>query len=137
MIKNLFITLAIFLMLGGIGEGQTRSGSPSDQQEGSAHVTGDIGSFIMGVENEDQADFSTADKAYVPLALTKEGNLLIECKVGCSGGTQFAVQDVAGATDSGTAALVIRDDSLTTLTASDGDYARLVQPKGGDISVHL
>ncbi len=36
-----------------------------------------------------------------------------------------AVDDVAGGTDTGVAALVVRDDALTTLTPVDGDYTTL------------
>ncbi len=84
--KTLMIAvMCLILLLGRIlpVPAQTRSGSPANQQEGSVHVTGDIGDFILGVENEDQADFSTADKAYIPIAMTKEGNVLIECITGC------------------------------------------------------
>jgi len=38
---------------------------------------------------------------------------------------QFAVGSVAGATDLGTTALVVRDDALTTLSDADGDYVRM------------
>jgi hypothetical protein len=41
------------------------------------------------------------------------------------GGTQYDVDDAAGATDTGTVPLVVRDDSLTTLTPVDGDYTFL------------
>lgn len=36
-----------------------------------------------------------------------------------------AVDSVAGATDTGVAALVVRDDALSTLTPADGDYTRM------------
>lgn len=41
------------------------------------------------------------------------------------GGTQYAVSDVAGGTDTGTLSLVVRDDALTTLTPADGDYTQM------------
>ena len=41
---------------------------------------------------------------------------------GASAGTEYLVDSVAGATDSGTLALLVRDDVLTTLTPVDGDY---------------
>lgn len=43
---------------------------------------------------------------------------------GGGGGTQYAVDDVAGATDLGMLALLVRDDALTTLTPADGDYVQ-------------
>lgn len=45
--------------------------------------------------------------------------------VSVGGGTQYAVDSVAGATDVGNLALVVRDDALTTLTPADGDYTQL------------
>lgn len=41
------------------------------------------------------------------------------------GGVQYQVDDVAGATDTGTLSLVVRDDALSTLTPADGDYTQL------------
>lgn len=57
-------------------------------------------------------------------------------------GTQYAVSDAAGGTDSGNLALVVRDDALTTLTPSDGDYVQMrtdsqgalwIRPKSTDV----
>lgn len=45
--------------------------------------------------------------------------------VGIGGGTQYAFGTAAGATDTGTVPLVIRDDALTTLADPDGDYVGL------------
>lgn len=42
-----------------------------------------------------------------------------------AGGTQYAVDTASGATDTGTLALAIRDDALTSLTPVDGDYVGL------------
>jgi len=42
------------------------------------HSTGDAGVMALAVENEDQADLSTGDKDYTPIAVTKEGNIIIK-----------------------------------------------------------
>jgi hypothetical protein len=44
---------------------------------------------------------------------------------GGGGGTEYAVDALAGAADLGTLALVVRDDALSTLTPADGDYTQL------------
>ena len=44
---------------------------------------------------------------------------------GGGGGTQYQVDAAAGGTDTGTLALVVRDDALATLTPADGDYTQL------------
>jgi hypothetical protein len=46
-----------------------------------------------------------------------------------------AVDSVAGATDTGIAILAVRDDSLTTLTPADGDYANLRVSSTGALHV--
>ena len=70
-----------------------RSGARYAHQEDKAHTTGAIGAFILGVENEDQATLSTPDKAYTAFAVTPEGNLLIECLVGCGSSTEYTEGD--------------------------------------------
>ena len=54
------------------------------------------------------------------------GNVDVESVVPGTGATNLgkAVDDAAGATDTGVAALFVRDDALTTLTPADGDYVR-------------
>ena len=47
-----------------------------------------------------------------------------------------AVDSVAGAVDVGVAALVVRDDALTTLTPADGDYVRNRVDSVGSAWVH-
>ena len=48
-----------------------------------------------------------------------------------------AVDGAAGATDTGVAALVVRDDALTTLTPIDGDYTTLRVDSTGAVWVNL
>lgn len=56
------------------------------------------------------------------LKTQSDGTLYV---TGGGGGTQYAVGAVAGATDTGTLALVVRDDALSTLGDADGDYVQL------------
>jgi hypothetical protein len=52
-------------------------------------------------------------------------------KLSVTGGTEYAVADTAGATDSGGVVLVVRNDTPATLTEADGEYTRLnVDEKG-------
>jgi len=48
---------------------------------------------------------------------------------------QYDISDVAGATDTGTLALVVRDDTLSTLAVSDGDYTQLRVDSQGSLHV--
>jgi len=56
------------------GTGATNLGKVED----AAHSTGDVGVMALAVENEDQADLSTGDKDYTPIAVTKEGNVIVK-----------------------------------------------------------
>jgi len=71
---------------------------------------------------------------YAYLNLDASGNLLVS---GGGGGTQYDVDDVAGATDTGTLALVVRDDALTTLTPADGDYVQMRTDSTGALWVQF
>lgn len=51
--------------------------------------------------------------------------------------TEYAVDDVAGATDMGGLVLVVRDDALTTLTPADGDYTQLRVDSTGALWVNF
>jgi len=100
---------------------------------------------VAGAVATDDAAFTAASGTAVPamgffstdtvdagdvgvLAMDASRRLLCSIEVdnvGIGGGTQYAVDDVGGGTDTGTLALVVRDDSLTTLTPADGDYTQL------------
>jgi len=56
------------------GVGATNLGKAED----ATHASGDVGVMALGVENEDQADLSTGDKDYTPIAVTKEGNIIVK-----------------------------------------------------------
>lgn len=71
-----------------------------------------------------------------PLVVTDATQRLkVDIGPGGSAGTQYDAGDVAGATDTGTAALVVRDDVLSTLTQSDGDYTFLRVSSTGALHV--
>lgn len=60
-----------------IGAATTDAGDLA-KAEDAAHASGDVGVMALAVENEDQADLSTGDKDYTPIAVTKEGNVIIK-----------------------------------------------------------
>jgi hypothetical protein len=79
--------------------------------------------MMSGAIRDDSLSTLTAVEGdAIPLRVNSTGALHV---TGAGGGTQYQVDDVAGATDTGTLALAIRDDSLTTLTPVDGDYVGL------------
>lgn len=79
------------------------------------------GTPIMGFFSTDVVDANDVGV----LAMDASRRLLVSIEAdnaGIGGGTQYDIQDVAGATDTGTVVLAIRDNTLTTLTADDGEY---------------
>jgi len=63
------------------------------------------------------------------------GEVTIGAATGAAGDLAKAIDTASGGTDTGVAALVIRDDSLTTLTPVDGDYVPLRVNSTGSLHV--
>ena len=82
----------------------------------------DTGTLSLAVRDDSLTTLTPVDGDYVPLRVNSTGALHV---TGAGGGTQYSVDDASGGTDTGTALLVVRDDSLTTLTPVDGDYTTL------------
>jgi len=75
-----------------------------------------------GTNNIGDVDIASA----LPAGTNNIGDVDVLSIVPGTGATNLgkAVDDAAGATDTGVAALFVRDDALTTLTPADGDYVR-------------
>ena len=75
---------------------------------------------LIGVTNDSNLD---------PILLRVDpatNRLLVTATISSgSGGTQYAIGTAAGATDTGNAVLVIRDDALSTLSDAEGDWVAL------------
>lgn len=86
------------------------------------------GSF-PGLVSKDRNVNAVANPIWVELtdgstAVNFTGTSLDVNVTGGGGGTQYQVDSVAGATDTGMLGLFVRDDALTTLTPVDGDYVQ-------------
>lgn len=68
----------------------------------------------------------------VPILTNADGTVNV---TGGGGGTQYSIGTAAGATDTGTAALAIRDDSLSTLSDAEGDWVGLRVSSTGALHV--
>ncbi len=113
-----------------------------------AHVTGDSGVMVLGVENEDQAALTAGDKDYTPIAVTPEGNVIVKqegnitvnAHAVTNAGTFVVQEDGAALTalqlidnvvynedvghsaaDPGLAVYAIRDDALAANAAVNAD----------------
>lgn len=98
-----------------------------------AFTTGSSKVMMSGAIRDDTLSTLTAIEGdAVPLRVSSTGALHV---TGAGGGTQYNVDDVAGATDTGTMILAVRDDSLATLTPADGDYVPLRVSSTGALHV--
>lgn len=131
--------------------------------EDAGHTSGDVGVMALTVRKDTAAALGTTDVDYQPLITDASGRLHIAPLVAGSaaigklaantgvdigdvdvtsiipltGATNLGkARDVAcGANDVGVMALAVRDDTLTTLTPADGDYAPLRLSSTGQLHV--
>ncbi len=101
----------------------------------------DTGGILTSVQTLDNAiagsEMQVDVVAALPAGTNNIGDVDILSVVPGTGATNAgkAVDSVAGATDTGTAVLAVRDDALTTLTPADGDYAPLRVSSTGALHV--
>ena len=110
------------------GTGATNLGKAID---GIAGAT-DTGVAPLAIRDDTLSALTPAEGDWTPLRVGSTGALHV---TGAGGGTQYNIDDAGGATDTGTLALAIRDDALTTLTPVDGDYVGLRVSSTGALHV--
>lgn len=103
--------------------------------EDTAHVTGDTGTMALVVRKDAAGSLVSADGDYAPLQVDATGALRVTSTGGGGGGTQYQ-EDAAHTTgDTGTLALVVRQDTPGSLVSADGDYASLQVDATGRLRV--
>lgn len=127
--------------------------------EDAAHTSGDVGVMALAVRRDSPTSGTSADGDYATLNVASTGRLYTSATIDTAipagtnnigdvdvlsvipgtGATNSgkAIDSVAGATDTGFAALAIRDDALTTLTPVDGDYVPLRTTSTGALWVNV
>jgi hypothetical protein len=119
------------------GVGATNLGKAIDSAAGAT----DTGVVMLGMRDDTLSSLTPIEGDYVQLRVNSEGALHV---TGAGGGTQHVVDDALGSTPTGTLAIAIRDDSLSTLTPVEGDAVGLrtdatgalwVTPTAGDAEV--
>lgn len=108
-----------------------------DHAEDAAHTSGDLGIMSLAVRRDANTSLVDTDGDYAPLQVDATGSLKVSIISGGSGGTQYA-EDTAHTTgDLGTAALVVRKDSVGSNVSADGDYATLLQDANGRLYTQI
>jgi hypothetical protein len=98
------------------------SGGIAGLVEDAASAGGEEGVGLIVVRRDTPSSGVSADGDFAMLSCNSSGALYV---TGGGGGTQYAIDAVAGAADTGTLALAVRDDVLATVTPADGDYTQL------------
>lgn len=94
----------------------------SDHAEDSAHVSGDIGSFALGVRNDTNTVLTSADGDYSPIAVDSAGRLKVVADFSAAFDFVYAEDSAHTTGDPGAYVLSVREDTLTTSTSASGDY---------------
>lgn len=119
-------------------------GGGTEYTEDDAAAANPIGNAQILVRSDTPATIASADGDNVARRGTNYGAALTQIVTSSGsfvdtfgGGTQYAVDAVAGASDTGTLALAVRDDTTTTLTPVDGDYTQLRTDSQGHLWVSM
>lgn len=114
------------------GNEHLRVKGASDYAEDSAHVSGDYGSFVMGVRNDAGTAFG-ADGDYVPLSIDSTGALRVAASVNFAG--DYAEDSAHSDGDVGLFSLAVRRDVRSSGTSASGDYASFNVNANGELYV--
>lgn len=109
----------------------------SEYAEDSAHVSGDVGQFILAVRNDAEASLVGTDGDYAPLQVDANGRLKVATVVNVEPSDAEFLEDAAHASgDAGLHVLAVRQDTLVSSTSADGDYASFKVTDVGELYVH-
>lgn len=114
------------------GTGATNLGKAED----SAHTSGDVGVLGLSVRRDANTTLVDTDGDYAPLQVDASGALKVNVTTGATN-IQYAEDSAHVSGDIGTAALVVRKDTIGTNTSADGDYATLLQDANGRLYVQI
>jgi hypothetical protein len=89
--------------------------------EDSAHTSGALGQFMLGVRNDAGTSLVSADGDYAPLQVDATGALRISGSLSISG--QYAEDSAHASGNIGLYNLAVRSDAPAVATSADGDYA--------------
>lgn len=104
--------------------------------EDAASAGGEQLKLTGAVRQDTPASSTSADGDYTYLKTDSTSSLWVNCRAGCSGGTQFAEDAVHNSGDTGTLALVRRADAASSSSGTDGDYSTLNVDASGRLWVN-
>lgn len=111
--------------------------SAAEKAEDSAHVSGDVGSFMLAVRADVDGSLVSADGDYAPLQVDSNGRLKVAAEVTVEAGDAEFLEDSAHVSgDAGIHMLAVRQDTLASSVSADGDYASFKLNALGELYVH-
>ena len=99
------------------GTGATNLGKAED----AAHTTGDVGVMALSVRKDTGAATAGTDGDYQPLITDSSGNLYVNVAAGGTSGTQYTEDAASAADPTGNALIMVRADTPSATTSTDGD----------------
>ena len=105
--------------------------------EDSAHVSGDVGAFMLAVRNDVEGSLVSADGDYAPLQVDSLGRLRVIADIDVGNEIEKAEDSAHVSGDIGAYMLAVRADTRPTNanTSTDGDYASLFVNTNGELYV--
>lgn len=97
----------------------------NDVVEDAAAAGAESGPMVLSVRRDTASSSAGTDGDFATLNTDASGRLWVNCGTGCSGGTQYTEDAVAAGGETMTVTGVIRQDTISSLTSADGDYAAL------------
>jgi hypothetical protein len=101
---------------------QVAISDPSNHAEDSAHVSGDMGKFVLGVRNDSNASLTSNDGDYSPLAVDEFGRLKVTADLVVTSDFVYAEDSAHADGALGAFTLGVVQASLAASVSADGDY---------------
>lgn len=125
---------ALSLTTGGAVRVAVTTGGIPGVIEDNPSAGGEEGLLCMAVRQDTLASNTSADGDYTYLKVSANGSLYV---TGGGGGTQYQEDAAAVSGDTGTLALVVRQDTPAGSTSADGDYTTLKSDSVGRLHVNV
>ncbi len=97
--------------------------------EDTAHASGSLGAFVLGVRNDANATLTSADGDYSALSVDSAGRL----KTVAAG--VYAEDSASASGDTGSFILSVRRDTAGATSSADGDYSEIQTNSRGEVRV--
>jgi hypothetical protein len=104
-----------------------------DYAEDSAHASGDIGAFVLGIRQDADTSPVSADGDYHPFVFNDTGRLKVEANFDTAFDFVYDEDSAHASGNPGAYVLAVRQDTLASSTSADGDYASFKVNAAGEL----